>query len=132
MNLLIRWVISGLAIFLADWLIPGIEVSQSGWVVYAIMAVILGLINAVVRPVLKFLSCPLILLTLGLFTIVINAATFMLASYIAESWLKVGFHVDSFWSALLGSIVVSIVTVLFNLLLKDDNERPRKKIKTSA
>jgi len=132
MNLLIRWVISGLAIYLADWLIPGIQVSQSGWVVYAIMAVILGLINAVVRPVLKFLSCPLILLTLGLFTVVINAVTFYFASYIAESLLKVGFHVDSFWSALLGSIVVSIVTVLFNLLLKDDNERPRKRINTSA
>lgn len=132
MNLLIRWVISGLAIYLADWLIPGIQVSQSGWVVYAIMAVILGLINAVVRPVLKFLSCPLILLTLGLFTVVINAATFYFASYIAENLLKVGFHVDGFLSALLGSIVVSIVTVLFNLLLKDDNERPRKKIKTSA
>jgi len=132
MNLLIRWVISGLAIYLADWLIPGIQVSQSGWVVYAIMAVVLGLINAVVRPVLKFLSCPLILLTLGLFTVVINAVTFYFASYIAENLLKVGFHVDGFWSALLGSIVVSIVTVLFNLLLKDDNERPRKKIKTSA
>jgi hypothetical protein len=65
MKLLIRWVIVSLALFAAAWLIPGIYVEGTAWIVYAVMALILGLINATVRPLLKFLTCPLILLTLG-------------------------------------------------------------------
>ena len=122
MKFLFRWVITGLALVAAAFLVPGIHVESRGWLVYAAMALILSLVNAFVRPILKFLSCPLIILTLGLFLLVINAVSFMLASYIAVNWFHVGFVVDGFWSALLGSLVVSVVSVFFNILIKDDNE----------
>ncbi|MFL7809494.1 MAG: phage holin family protein, partial [Anaerolineae bacterium] len=66
MRLLMRWAITAFALFVAAWLVPGISVDSGGWVIYAAMAVILGLVNAIVRPVLKLLTCPLIVLTLGL------------------------------------------------------------------
>jgi putative membrane protein len=72
---------------------------------------------------LKFFSCGLILLTLGLFVFVINAGTFLLASNIAQSWFNVGFYVDSFWSALLGSLVVSVVTVILSKILIDEEPK---------
>ena len=93
MKLLIRWVIVSLALFVAAWLVPGIRVEGTAWQVYAVMAVILGLVNAVVRPLLKFLSCPLIILTLGLFVLVINGLTLWLASAIAVNWLDIGFYI---------------------------------------
>ena len=123
MKLLIRWVIASLALFAAAWLIPGIRVEAgSAWVVYAVMAVILGLVNAIVRPILKFLTCPLIILTLGLFVLVINGVTLWLASTIAVNWLGIGFYVDGPLSAFLGALVVSVVTVILSALVKEDKE----------
>ena len=127
MKLLVRWVVSGLALFAAAYLVPGIHVEgQNAWIVYAAMAAILGLVNAVVRPILKFLSCPLILLTLGVFILVINAVSFWLASSIAQNWLRVGFVVDDFWSAVLGSLIVSVVSIFFNLFIKEEDRRIEK------
>ena len=122
MKLLIRWVISALALFAAAWLVPGIYVADDAWVVYAVMAVILGLVNAIVRPLLKFLTCPLILLTLGLFVLVINGVTLLLASYIAVNWFNVGFYVNGFWSAFLGALIVSIVTIILSALVREDDK----------
>ena len=122
MKLLVRWVISALALFAAAWLVPGITVTGNGWVIYAVMAVILGLVNAIVRPLLKFLTCPLILLTLGLFVLVINGITLWLASSIAVNWFNVGFYVDGFWSAFLGALIVSIVTIILSALVRDDDK----------
>ena len=90
------------------------------------MAVILGLVNAIIRPILKLLTCPLILLTLGLFVLVINALTLWLASSIVVNWFNIGFYVRSFWAALLGSVIVSVVSVILNSLLKDDQEEDRQ------
>ena len=120
MKLLIRWVITSLALFAAAWLVPGIRVEGNAWVVYAVMAVILGLVNAIVRPVLKFLTCPLIILTLGLFVLVINGITLWLASAIAVNWFNVGFYVDDFLSAFLGALIVSVVSVILSALVKED------------
>jgi putative membrane protein len=125
MKLLVRWVIAALALFVAAWLVPGITVDGNGWVVYAVMAVILGLVNAIVRPLLKFLTCPLILLTLGLFVLIINALTLLLASSIAVNWFNVGFYVDGFWSAFLGALIVSIVTVILSALVREDDKTDR-------
>jgi putative membrane protein len=122
MKLLIRWVIAALALFAAAWLVPGIRVDGGGWVVYAVMAVILGLVNALVRPILKFLTCPLILLTLGLFVLVINGFTLWLASLIAVNWFGVGFYVDGFWPAFLGALIVSVVTVVLSALVREEDE----------
>jgi len=122
MKLIIRWIVSTLALFTAAYLIPGIRVEEpNAWMVYALMALILGLVNAVIRPLLKLLSCPLIILTLGIFVLVINGASFLLAARIAEV-LGVGFYVDGFLSALLGALIVSVISVFFNIFLKDKNE----------
>jgi putative membrane protein len=120
-KLLIRWAISAASIFAAAWLLPGIRVEGGGWMVYFWMAIILGLANAVIRPILKLLTCPLILLTLGLFTLVINALTLWIAASIAEG-MGIGFHVAGFGSALLGSIIISVVSVILNAFVKDDDD----------
>ena len=118
MKLLIRWVIVAFSLFVAAWLVPGIRVEGNAWLIYAVMAVILGLINAVVRPILTLLTCSLVILTLGLFVLVINALTLWLASSIAVNWFHVGFYVDGFWSAFLGALIVSIVSVILTTFVK--------------
>ena len=114
MKLITRWLVIMLALFLAAWVVPGIEVSGNGWIAYAVMAAILALLNATLLPLLKFLSCGLIILTLGLFSLVLNAAVFLLSSNIAQNVFHVGFEVKGFWPALLGSLIVSVITILFS------------------
>jgi putative membrane protein len=119
MKLLIRWIIAAFSLFVAAWLVPGIRVEGNAWLIFTVMAVILGLVNAVIRPVLALLTCSLIILTLGLFVLVINAVTLWLASAIAVNWFHVGFYVDGFWAAFLGALIVSIVTVILSAVLKE-------------
>jgi len=124
MKLLIRWIITSVAVAAAVWLIPGIRIEgTTGWWAVVVMALILGLVNAILRPILAFLSCGFIVLTLGLFIFVVNGLTFMAGSWIAVNWFNVGFYVDNLWSAILGSIVVSIVSFLLSLFLADQEER---------
>lgn len=123
MKLIIRWIISALALFAAAYFVPGIRVEGSNaWTVYAIMAVILGLVNALVRPFLSLLSCPFILLTLGLFLLIVNGVSFLIAARIAEG-LGVGFYVDGFMAAFLGALVVSVVTFFLSLFIKDKTKK---------
>jgi putative membrane protein len=125
MRLLIRWLVTSIALLVAAWIVPGIRVDQGGWTVFAAMAVILGLVNAVIRPILKLLSCPLIILTLGLFVLVINGITLLLASKIATSWFGVGFHVDGFLPAFLGALIVSVVSIILTAILGEDRKSGR-------
>ena len=76
----------------------------------------------VVCPVLKLLSCPLIIVTLGLFVLVINGITLWLASAIAVGWFRVGFQVDDFWAAFLGALIVSIVSVVLSAVVREEKE----------
>jgi putative membrane protein len=122
MKLILRWLITSLALYVAVLIVPGITVEGDAWVAFTVMALVLGLVNALVRPVLKLLSCGFIIITLGLFVFVINAATFYLASQIAQNWFNIGFYVDNFWSALLGSVVVSIVSVVLSKILIEDQD----------
>ena len=122
MNLLKRWLVFMLALFVAEWLVPGIDVNGNGWVVYAITAAILALLNAILLPILKALSCGLIVLTLGLFSLVLNALVFMLSSYLAQNWFNAGYVVKDFWAALLGSLIVSVVSMLFSSEKKKKRE----------
>jgi len=124
MKLLIRWMITGLSLFVAAWIVPGIRVAGNGWTVFAVMGVILGLVNATVRPLFKLLSCPLIILTLGLFVLVINGITLWLASALAVNWFHVGFYVDGFWAAFLGGLIVSIVSVVLTSLVREESRPP--------
>lgn len=118
-KLLIRWGITIVALFVAAWIVPGIRVSGTAWLAYALMALVLGFVNAVVRPILKLLTCPLILLTLGLFTLVINGLTFWIAARIANL-MGIGFYVEGFWPAFWGALIVSIVTVLLAAVFKEE------------
>jgi len=127
MKLIIRWAISALSLFAAAWMVPGIHVDDGrGWVAYAAMAVILGLVNAFIRPLLKLLTCPLILLTLGLFTLVVNAVTLLLAASAANNIFGVGFYIDGFWPAFWGAIIVSVVSIVLNAFVKDEDEKDKK------
>ncbi|MCK4672471.1 MAG: phage holin family protein [Candidatus Stahlbacteria bacterium] len=125
MKLLLRWVIIAFSLFVAAWLVPGIRVEGNAWLIYAVMAVILGLVNAVVRPLLKLLTCSFIILTLGLFVLVINGLTLWLASSIAVNWFHVGFYVDGFWSAFLGALIVSIVSIILSAFIKEPDKMPK-------
>ena len=119
MKLLIRWAIIAFSLFVAAWLVPGIRVEGNAWLIFTVMAVILGLVNAVVRPILTLLTCSLVILTLGLFVLVINALTLWLASSIAVNWFRVGFYVDGFWAAFLGALIVSIVSVILSAVIRE-------------
>lgn len=118
MKLLIRWAIIALSLFAAAYFVDGIRVSGNGWFVYAAMAVILSIANMLIRPILKFFSFPLIILTLGLFAFVLNAVILWLSSYIAVNFFQVGFHVDGFIPALIGSLVVSVVSTVLSWIFE--------------
>ena len=120
MKIFIRWFITVVALFVAVWLVPGISVGGgSAWLIYALMAIVLGLVNTFIRPLLKLLSCGFIAATLGLFMLVINAVTLWLASWIAQQ-LGINFIVDGFFAAFLGSLIVSFVSWLLNMFVKDE------------
>ncbi len=112
-GLFIRFVITGVAVLLATQIIPGIE-AQS--LVAGIAAVlVLALLNAIVRPLLYFLSLPFIILTLGLFMVIINALLLQLVAFLVK-----GFVVDGFWPAVLGSLVISVVGNILNVLVSEE------------
>jgi putative membrane protein len=115
---ILRWAINALALYAAVLIVPGIEF-RGEWTGVLWLALISGLLNALVRPVLKFLTCPLIILTLGFFTVFINTVMFLLTSRIGQA-LGIGITVDGFWSAFLGSLVISIVSVVMSLFLRDE------------
>jgi putative membrane protein len=116
----------------AIYLVPGLQAQGDGIVSLLWLALIFGVVNAMLRPLLKVLTCPLIFLTLGLFTLVLNTGLFWLSGWIGGQF-GVGFTVENFWAALLGSIIVTVVSVVLSLVLRDeldgDRRRRRKKKK---
>jgi putative membrane protein len=128
MRLIIRWLIIAVALLIAVYIVPGVDiVGSNGLAAVAIMAVVLGLVNALIRPIMKFLSCGLIILTLGLFTLVINAGMFLLASWITDTFIHVGLTVHgSFWTAFLAALVVSVVSWVLNIFLPDRKRKSRE------
>ncbi len=116
MRFLARLVLNGVAIILAAYVLPGIHIA--GLFAAFVAGVILGFVNAIVRPVLFFLTLPLTLITLGLFIFVLNAICFALTA-----WLVPGFSVDGFWWAVFGALLVSIVSWILNGLVVGKKER---------
>ena len=116
-----RWAINAVALYVAVLVVPGIDLRGS-WTDVLWLALIIGLLNALVRPLLKFLTCPLIILTLGLFTIVINTIMLLLTSSIAQGF-GIGLSVDGFWTAVLGSLVISIVSIVMSVIFRDELKR---------
>jgi putative membrane protein len=116
----LRWAINAIALYLAVLILPGIDL-RSNLVSILWLALIFGLVNALFRPLIQLLTCPLIMLTLGLFTLVINTFLFWLTSVIGQSF---GFGLliadPVWWNAFLGGLVVSVVSVVMTLILKDE------------
>ena len=110
MRFLARLLLNGLAIIIAAWLLPGLHLS--GTFAALVAGAILGFVNAIIRPVLFFLTLPLTLVTLGLFIFVLNALCLGLTAALVP-----GFDIDSFWWALLGALLISIVSWILNGLL---------------
>src|SRR3954447_24916274 len=122
-NMLIKLLANAVALAVASWVVSGITLQGATparrALTLIIVAAIFGLVNAVVKPVVKLLSLPFIILTLGLLIFVINALMLLLTSWIA-GLLGVGFHVDGFWTAVWGAIIVSIASWILNLLIPGD------------
>ncbi|HEY6161860.1 MAG TPA: phage holin family protein [Bacteroidia bacterium] len=111
MNFLVKLLISTLAVLITAWLLPGVRIENDSVFVAIIVACVLAFLNTIVKPILIFLTIPITLVTMGLFLLVINASIIMLTVKLVK-----GFYVDSFWWALLFSIVLSIVnSILSNL-----------------
>jgi putative membrane protein len=116
MNILFSWLISAMVILTASYLLPGVHVEN--FTAALVTAVILGIINLFIKPLLLILTLPITLLTFGLFAVVINAVLILLASSIVP-----GFNVDGFWWALLFSLVLSLI----NSFLNSVNKPPQTK-----
>jgi len=115
MKILINWLLSALALLLSAWLIPGVYVSGLSAALLAV--VILGAVNAIIRPILIILTLPINILTLGLFTLVINALMIALTAYIIP-----GFSIENFGIAIIFSIILTIVTEIIESLVEDKKE----------
>ncbi|MCX5041750.1 phage holin family protein [Aldersonia sp. NBC_00410] len=124
MIFLARLVINAVAIWLAAAWVSGIDISSSdngtGWDIVVLLgiAAVFTVVNMLVKPLVQLLSIPLVLVTLGLFLIVINALMLLLTSWITES-TDYGLHVDGFWTAVWGSIIISIVNWVLGMLVPD-------------
>jgi len=121
----IRVLVNGVALWVAAFFVKGIHLAENSAstsrqiVTILLVAVIFGLLNALIKPLLTILSLPVIILTLGLFTLIVNAAMLELTSWFAGVF-NVAFHVDQFfWDAVLGAIVITIVSMILNLVLPD-------------
>jgi putative membrane protein len=121
---LLRWLVAAIALYAAVRLVPGIAY-DGDWTTLAGMALLFGLVNAFVRPFLTLMSCPLIIMTMGVFLLVINGFLMLLAARLAAVF-GVGFYVDGFGAAFWGALVVSVVSFFLNLFLRDDGEHKRR------
>jgi putative membrane protein len=120
-SLLLHWLLNAAALWVAAWLLPGLDF-QGTIVQLLLVAAVFGIVNSLVRPILTVLTCPLIVLTLGLFTLVINALMQLLTGVLSERW-GLGFTVGGFWAAFWGGLVVGLVSVVLSLVLPGPRER---------
>jgi putative membrane protein len=126
MGILIRLAISAIAVWIATLVVPGISITASGALgkvgTLLVVAVIFGVVNAVLRPVIKVLGCWAYILTLGLIALVVNGALLLLTSWIADQ-LDLGFNVAHFWpSAVVGALLIGVISWLLNLLVPDTDK----------
>jgi putative membrane protein len=110
---LIRWLFNAIALWIAALVVDGVELSGSPWQIL-LVALLFGLVNALIKPLFQFFTAPLIVVTLGIFTLLINAFLLWLTSLLTNT-----LSVDSFWAALFGALIISVVSWVFSLLLGD-------------
>lgn len=120
MRFLLRLVATAVALWVAVLMVPGITYTGGAFGLLGV-ALVFGVVNAVIRPVLKLLTCPLVVLTLGLFVFVLNAFMLWLTSELSLA-LGIGFDVDGFWTALLGAIIVGLTSTVLTLFVGVQHE----------
>lgn len=120
---IIQWVVNAFAFYIAITLLSGQGIEHQGrtWVDFFVLAFIFGVVNAILRPILTVLGCPVIILTLGLGVLLINTLLFYLTGLVG-TYFGVGFTVDGFVPAFLGALIVSIISMFFNWLLRNQKE----------
>ncbi|MDR2721689.1 MAG: phage holin family protein [Coriobacteriaceae bacterium] len=128
MKVFLRWVAAVVAVVVAIVVVPGIQIlgGLENWGAIAGFALILALVNMIIKPILKLVSFPITVLTLGLFLLVLNACLLYLSAWIANTFFGMGFTIDNFGSALLAGIIISIVVSVVNTLTganKSGNKR---------
>jgi len=121
-NFVLRLLVNAAALWIATRLVPGV-VYVGGWIPFLGVALVFGFVNAFIRPVAKILTFPLIIVTFGIFSLVVNGLMLWLTSALSGA-LDLGFHVGGFWAAFFGALVVSIVSTLLSLMVTDQ-ERVR-------
>ena len=128
MRWILRLLANAAALAIATWILSGITLTGSSTtsqiLTLLIVGLIFGVLNAIIKPIFAIVTIPLILLTLGLFLIVINACMLLLTSWLA-GLLNIGWNVDGFWTALLGGIIISIVSFILNVFLPDPGDKRR-------
>ena len=110
------------ALAIAVWVTGGLRYEGSAGR-FLLVALLFGLVNALLRPLLTILTCPLIVLTLGLFTLVINAVLLLVTGWLSARW-GLGFSVDGFWPALVGGVIVTLISTIVALAMRDGEDRP--------
>ncbi len=123
-SLLLHWLLNAASLWVAAALIPGLDF-YGGPGRLLLVAAVFGLINSTVRPLLTILTCPLIVLTLGLFTLVINALMLMATGWLPESW-NLGFVVSGFWAAFFGGLVVGLVSLVLSMALRPEELKTKQ------
>jgi putative membrane protein len=117
----LRWLINAVALYAAVALLNGHGITpiSTNWLSFVWLALIFGLLNAFLKPLLNVLTCLFNILTLGLFTLVINTFLFWLTGIIGTNF-NIGFLVDGFWPAFLGGLIVSVVSIVLSMIFKDE------------
>ncbi len=118
MGFIANWLVTAIATMVAIWLVPGIEIIGGAYAGPILFALVLSLLNSVVRPILKVLSIPINILTLGLFTFVLNAIMLQLASYVSFNVFYQGVYIWSFESALVASVIISVVSSVLGAVVR--------------
>jgi putative membrane protein len=116
-SLFLHWILNAAALWVAAAIVPGLDFS-GGPGKLLLVAAVFGIVNSTLRPLLTILTCPLIVLTLGFFTLVLNALMLLVTGWLSESW-NLGFAVSGFWAAFFGGLVVGLVSMLLSLGLKE-------------
>jgi putative membrane protein len=114
-SLLLHWVLDTVALWVAAYLLPGLDFNGS-IVRLLLVAAVFGLVNSILRPLLTVLTCPLIVVTLGLFTLVINAVMLLVTGWVSARW-DLGFTVSGFWAAFWGGLVVGLVSLALSVIV---------------
>ncbi|MGW6025902.1 phage holin family protein [Streptomyces sp. NPDC055099] len=124
-NFVVKTIANAAALAVAVWLLDKITLTGDSTgkktLTLIVVALLFGLVNFLVKPVVKVLTFPLFILTLGLITLVVNALMLLLTSWLADK-LDVSFHVEGFWTAVLGGLIISIVSWAMNVVLPDDKD----------